>query len=124
MSISQNQDNLDLALVGSDKDTYNSEWGNTSRLLPGTIGQKYECRYCNANTKTKKEYSEHLKTHKVQGSYKCTWPTCEMKCRTLCTLRQHYEKHQPKLLCEGCGSLFYRKDVLEKHEQQCNGGNR
>uniref|UniRef100_A0A1I7V6U5 C2H2-type domain-containing protein n=2 Tax=Loa loa TaxID=7209 RepID=A0A1I7V6U5_LOALO len=68
-----------------------------------------------------KEYSKHLETHKEQGLYECTWPTCGKKCRTATALRQHYEKHQPKLLCEICGSFLSYKKGLGEHKKQHHG---
>ncbi|EFO17894.1 hypothetical protein LOAG_10604, partial [Loa loa] len=85
------------------------------------IERKRKCRYCTATIQMGKEYSKHLETHKEQGLYKCTWSTCGKKWRTLKSLRQHYEKHQSKLLCEICGSFFSYKKGLRRHKKQCHG---
>ncbi|EJD73605.1 zinc finger protein [Loa loa] len=94
---------------------------NTKNHISFSVKQKHECRYCNATTLTNKEYLKHLETHKEQGLYKCTWSTCGRKWRTLKLLRQHYEKHQPKLQCEICGSFFSYKNGLENHKKQRHG---
>uniref|UniRef100_A0A1I7VC19 C2H2-type domain-containing protein n=1 Tax=Loa loa TaxID=7209 RepID=A0A1I7VC19_LOALO len=85
------------------------------------IERKHKCRYCTATIQTKEEYSKHLQAHKEQGLYECTWPTCGKKCRTPKLLREHYEKHQPKLQCEICGFFFSCKNGLRKHKKQCHG---
>uniref|UniRef100_A0A1I7V6U2 Zinc finger protein n=1 Tax=Loa loa TaxID=7209 RepID=A0A1I7V6U2_LOALO len=82
------------------------------------IERKRKCHYCAATIQTGQEYSKHLETHKEHGLYKCTWSTCGKKWRTLKLLRQHYEKHQPKLQCEICGSFFSYKRALGEHKKQ------
>ncbi|EJD73675.1 zinc finger protein [Loa loa] len=85
------------------------------------VKQKHKCRYCNVTTLTHKEYLKHYGTHKEEGLYKCTWSTCGRKFHTSKGLQQHYEKHQPKLLCEICGSFLSFKKGLGEHKKRCHG---
>uniref|UniRef100_A0A1I7VFI5 C2H2-type domain-containing protein n=2 Tax=Loa loa TaxID=7209 RepID=A0A1I7VFI5_LOALO len=94
---------------------------NTKKHISFSVKQKHDCRYCNATTLTHKEYLKHLEMHKEHGLYKCALSTCGKKYRTAMALRQHYEKHQPQLLCEICGSFFSYKRTLRKHKKRCHG---
>ncbi|EJD73304.1 hypothetical protein LOAG_19206, partial [Loa loa] len=67
------------------------------------------------------EYLKHLETHKEQGLYNCTWPTCGKKFLTSKGLREHYVKHQTKFPCEICGCLLSSKHALQRHEKQHRG---
>ncbi|EFO14076.1 hypothetical protein LOAG_14448, partial [Loa loa] len=79
--------------------------------------QKHECRYCDATMETYMEYLKHLETHKEQGLYKCTWPTCGKKFPSTKRLQEHYEKHQTKLLCEICGKFYSCMQSLRLHKR-------
>ncbi|EJD73542.1 zinc finger protein, partial [Loa loa] len=85
-----------------------------------SLEQKYECRYGNATTKTTKEYSEHLKTHREQDLYKCTCSKCGRKFRYPAELRDHYERNQ-RQLCENCGRFISGKSNLQRHKQRFHG---
>ncbi|EFO27813.1 hypothetical protein LOAG_00679 [Loa loa] len=65
----------------------------------------------------RKEYLKHLETHKKQGLYKCTWPTCGKKFPTSKGLREHYEKHQTKPQCEICGKFYSSMRSLRFHKR-------
>ncbi|EJD73765.1 zinc finger protein [Loa loa] len=66
---------------------------------------------------TRKEYSEHLKTHKEYG---CTCTECGKKFRSLGGFLMHKEVHQPKHHCENCNKSFTYKSTLRSHKQQCH----
>ncbi|EFO14724.1 hypothetical protein LOAG_13794 [Loa loa] len=81
-------------------------------------GQKYECRYCNATMLIYKEYLEHLKGHQ---KYHCTYPKCGKEFHSLTGFRQHYEMHQPRLLCENCGKFISFVSGLRNHKRKYHG---
>ena len=97
----------------------------------------YKCDICNMEYSNKRNLTDHIKTHtQPKEVLKCRLCSSEKFFRYARTLRRHYlsvhkiipeyflkihSKQIPQHICDICGNVFGRKDILDKHKAKCPG---